>query len=47
MRTSWKLPPLGASPWVEARLLLDEVRADRRKPWVDSLKSMPNRRVRE
>ena len=47
MRTSWKLPPLGASPWVETRLLLDEVRADRRKPWVDSLKAMPNRRVRE
>jgi hypothetical protein len=47
MRTSWKLPPLDDSPWVQSRRLLDEVRADRKRPWVDALKNMPNRRVRE
>jgi len=47
MRTSWKLPPLDESPWVQSRRLLDEVRADRRRPWVDALKKMPNRRVSE
>lgn len=47
MRTSWKLPPLDDSPWVQTRRLLDEVRAERRKPWTDALKAMPNRRVSE
>ena len=47
MRTSWKLPPLGASPAVEARRDLEELRADRRRPWTDALKQMPNRRVSE
>lgn len=47
MRTSLKLPPLDDSPWVQSRRLLEEVRADRRKPWVDALKKMPNRRVSE
>ena len=47
MRTSWKLPPLGDSPWEEARRLLDEARAERRKPWIHSLHALPNRRVRE
>ena len=47
MRTSWKLPRLDDSPWVQTRRLLDEVRADRKKPWTDALKNMPNRRVSE
>jgi hypothetical protein len=47
MRTSWKLPPLDDSPWVQSRRLLDAVRADCRRPWVDVLPQMPNRRVRE
>jgi hypothetical protein len=47
MRTSWKLPPLDDSPWVQSRRLLDAMRSDCRKPWIDSLRQMPNRRVRE
>jgi hypothetical protein len=47
MRTSWKLPPLDDSPWVQSRRLLDAVRADCRRPWVEVLPQMPNRRVRE
>jgi hypothetical protein len=45
MRTSWKLPRLDDSPWVQTRRMLDEARADREKP-VD-LRGMPNRRVSE
>lgn len=46
MATSWKLPPLGVSPWQETRTLLAEVRAERGKPWVDVLRlPLPNRRV--
>jgi hypothetical protein len=45
MRTSWKLPPLGRSPFTEARELLTELRIERRQPWTDI--KMPNRRVSE
>jgi hypothetical protein len=47
MRTSWKLPPLSASPFVESRRLLDEARADRKKPWAQAVVGMPNRTVQE
>jgi hypothetical protein len=47
MRTSWKLPPLSASPFVESRRLLDEARADRKKPWTEAVVGMPNRTVPE
>jgi len=49
MATSWKLPPLGASPLVESRRMLDELRADRKKSWVDAIKQLPlpNRRHAE
>ena len=47
MRTSWKLPPLSASPFVESRRLLDEARADRKKPWTEAVVGMPNRTVQE
>ena len=46
MAKSWKLPPLGVSPWQETRKLLAEIRAERGKPWADVLKlELPNRRV--
>lgn len=47
MRTSWRLPPLSASPWVESRRLLDEVRADRDKPWPETVRHLPTRTVQE
>jgi hypothetical protein len=47
MRTSWKLPELGASPLIEAAAVLDGVRANRRQPWTSYLSSLRNRRVRE
>jgi hypothetical protein len=47
MRTSWKLPPLSASPFVESRRLLAEARADRQKPWAQAVIGMPNRTVQE
>jgi hypothetical protein len=47
MRTSWKLPPLSASPFVESRRLLDEARAVRKKPWPEAVIGMPNRTVQE
>jgi hypothetical protein len=47
MRTSWKLPGLSASPFVESRRLLEEARADRKKPWPEAVIGMPNRTVQE
>jgi hypothetical protein len=47
MATDWKLPPLGVSPWHEARQLLAELRAERRRAWTgERLAQLPNRRVR-
>jgi hypothetical protein len=43
MATRWTLPPLGASPFHEARALILALRDDRRRPWTDI--EMPNRRV--
>jgi hypothetical protein len=45
MRTSWKLPPLSASPFVESRRLLEEARTVRKKPWPEAVIGMPNRTV--
>jgi hypothetical protein len=47
MRTSWKLPPLSASPFVESRRLIEEARADRKRPWAEAVVGMPNRTVQE
>lgn len=47
MRTSWRLPPLADSPYVESNRLLAEARAVRTKPWPDAVKGMPNRTVQE
>jgi hypothetical protein len=49
MRTSWALPPLGASPFVENRELLAEVRREREQPWPALFASMTlaNRKVEE
>jgi hypothetical protein len=46
MRTSWKLPPLGALPFTEARETLAELRAERRQPWAElfARTPLPNRR---
>jgi hypothetical protein len=46
MKTSWALPPLAGSPWTEARSLIEDLRAERRKPWADMFKEtpLPNRR---
>jgi hypothetical protein len=45
MTTSWKLPPLGPSPFEEERRGLLADRETRRKPWIQL--PMPNRRVEE
>lgn len=47
MTTSWKLPPLGASPYAEGRALLADLRAYRARPWPDlfAAQPLPNRRV--
>jgi hypothetical protein len=47
MATSWKLPPLSASPIIEGTALLADVRAQRRRKWTEFLPELPNRRVRE
>lgn len=47
MRTSWKLPPLASSPFVESRRLLEEARAHRKRPWAEAVVGMPNRTVQE
>lgn len=49
MATSWKLPPLGATPAHELRAFLAEVRAEYDAPWPDILNRahLPNRRVQE
>jgi hypothetical protein len=47
MKASWKLPPLGASPWREAAALVDAIRADERRSWVELAKTLPNRTVEE
>jgi hypothetical protein len=49
MKTSWKLPPLGRSPFVECRELVDEVRRERRRSWPALIRELklPNRRVQE
>jgi len=43
MATRWTLPPLGRSPFHEARALILELRDDRHRPWTEI--KMPNRRV--
>ena len=45
MATRWALPPLGKSPFHEAREVIRETREYRRRPWTDI--KMPNRRVTE
>lgn len=47
MATSWKLPPLEASPLVASRADIDEVRQIRARPWTSYLHVMRNRQVRE
>lgn len=47
MATSWKLPDLGQSPLVESSEIVDAIRADRRRPWVEYLPALRNRRVQE
>jgi hypothetical protein len=47
MRTSWKLPALGRSPFREYRELFDELRRERAQPWPELFASLPlaNRKV--
>ena len=45
LRTSLRLPPLTVSPYEEERLLLEEDRARRRRPWIEL--PMPHRKVTE
>lgn len=47
MKTSWKLPKLDASPFVEARLLMEQLREQRKQPLNEILAALPNRRVSE
>lgn len=48
MATSWKLPPLGPSPFEEERRGLAEDRTTiLRRPWIDIVRNRPNRRVQE
>lgn len=47
MSTSWKLPPLDASPLIASKADIDEVRRIRAKPWTSYLHVMRNRQVRE
>jgi len=47
MATSWKLPPLGRSPYLEARDLITSLRVERMRPWSSLVKGLPNRRVAE
>ncbi len=49
MKTSWKLPPLGKSPFVQCRELVDEVRRERAQSWPALLRrlKLTNRRVDE
>lgn len=47
MTTSWKLPPLDASPFIEGRKLMAELRAARTQPLDQLLAQLPNRRVSE
>jgi hypothetical protein len=47
MSTSWKLPPLGRSPWLESRELLEAARILRKQSWPalwDSM-TLANRRA--
>jgi hypothetical protein len=46
MATSWKLPPLDDLPFTEARMMIEELRAERRQPWPMLFKStpLPNRK---
>jgi hypothetical protein len=47
MRTSWRLPPLGRSPFVECRELVEDVRRERSLPWarLPQELQLKNRRV--
>jgi hypothetical protein len=47
MATSWKLPALGSSPVIEGTAILAELRAERRRNWLDYLPQLDSRRVRE
>jgi len=46
MATNWKLPPLEGSSFREARELMADLKAERRRPWPELLaaKPLPNRR---
>jgi hypothetical protein len=46
MSTHWKLD-LGPRPFQEGRALVEELRADRRRPWIDVLPTLRNRTVQE
>ena len=47
MKTSWKLPPLGRSPFIESRELVDAARRERSQKWADipARMKLSNRRV--
>ena len=49
MRTSWKLPPLGKLPFVEAREYVEEAHKDRNRSWPEQIRSLKlvNRRVEQ
>ncbi len=49
MATSWKLPPLSASPFREAREAMEAIRTERRLPWpaLFAAQPLPNRRFVE
>ncbi len=46
MATSWKLPPLGGSPFTEANELVRGLRSERKQPWAKlfAQQPLPNRR---
>jgi hypothetical protein len=46
MATSWKLPPLDNLPFTEARLMVENLRAERSQPWpaLFKLTPLPNRK---
>ena len=41
MATSWALPPLEGSPWIEAQALMASLRAERRQSWAQMFKAQP------
>lgn len=47
MSTRWQVRELGPTPFAEGRALVEELRAERRRPWIDILPSLRNRTVQE